>query len=291
MPTKRLTAKADIDHLKHQAKDLLRALRRGERAACQRVREFHPGHAAAGAPTGGAFTLGDAQLTIAREYGFASWPRLRAAVLGGEAAALDLPHHERIEDVAFRRAVDLIDEGDAAGLARHLEQHPGLAGARVRFEGGNYFREPALLEFVAENPIRHATLPATILDAVEVLLRAGPPAGAVEATLGLVASGRVARECGVQGALIARLVAAGAAPDAAMSTALGHGEFAAAEALIAAGAAVDLAVASALGRAGAARACLADAPPERRHRALALAAQHGHAEIVALLLAAGEAPS
>jgi hypothetical protein len=33
----------------------------------------------------------------------------------------------------------------------------------VVFEGGNYFRDPTLLEFVAENPVRHGTLPRTSL--------------------------------------------------------------------------------------------------------------------------------
>ena len=47
------------------------------------------------------------------------------------------------------------------GLRAHLKQHPKLVHQRVVFEGGNYFRNPTLLEFVAENPVRHGTLPPT----------------------------------------------------------------------------------------------------------------------------------
>jgi len=77
---------------------------------------------------------------------------------------LDLPHQQRIENATFRRAVELLDRGDVAGLRAHLNQHPNLVHQHVVFEGGNYFRDPTLLEFVAENPVRHGTLPANIVE-------------------------------------------------------------------------------------------------------------------------------
>jgi ankyrin repeat protein len=58
------------------------------------------------------------------------------------------------------------------------------------------------------------------------------------------------------------------------------------------GARVDhIAAAAGLGRLADAARLLADADGESRHRALALAAQHGHTEIVRLLLDAGEDPN
>jgi hypothetical protein len=205
------------------------------------------------------------------------------------APAQSLPHHERIEDVAFRRAVDLLDAGDAAGLREHLEQHPDLVRQRVVFEG-NYFRNPTLLEFVAENPIRRGTLPVNIVDVAKVILHAGAEPAAVEETLGLVCSGRVARECGVQARLIDLLCDRGADPNIAMHAALGHGEFDAVKTLIGCGARVDLPVAAGLGRTEDVVRLLAEAGAEDRHRALALAAQFGHVEIVRALLDAGEDP-
>lgn len=40
MPTKRLPARPNIEHLKHQAKDLLKDRNAGELHACQRIRDF-----------------------------------------------------------------------------------------------------------------------------------------------------------------------------------------------------------------------------------------------------------
>lgn len=198
----------------------------------------------------------------------------------------------RIADPAFRAAVALIDAGDAAGLAAHLAAHPGLAARRVAFEGRNYFANPGLIGFVAENPTRNGTLPANIAEIAALLLRAGArdDRPALDETVALVASGRVARECGVQVELIALLCRHGADPGGAMQPALAHGEFAAAEALLAAGAARTLPVAAALGEVERARALLSGADAAARHLALANAAQHGRAEVVALLLDAGEDP-
>ncbi|MGI8992631.1 MAG: ankyrin repeat domain-containing protein [Bryobacteraceae bacterium] len=201
--------------------------------------------------------------------------------------------HERIEDLAFRRAVDLLDEGNVAGLRAYLNEYPNLVDRHVLLEGGNYFRNPTLLEFVAENPVRHGTLPANIVQVAKVILDAGArrDPSALNETLGLVCSGRVPRECGVQIPLIDLLCDHGADPNRAMSAALVHAEFEAVNALVAHGAQVDLTVAAAMGFNEDARRLFADADSEDRHRALALASQFGHGEIVRLLLDAGEDPS
>ena len=211
-----------------------------------------------------------------------------------EAGRMDVrPYHEQIDDAPFREAVELLDAGDSEGLRAHLRQHPGLARRRVAFDGEPYFSNPTLLEFAAENPVRRGSLPPNIAEAAAVVLDAGggDDRSSVEKTLGLVASGRVARECGVQVPLIDLLCERGADPDRAIGAALAHGEFGAADALLRRGATVDLPVAAALGRVSDAVRSLPDANGEERQAALALAAQHGHAEIVRLLLDAGENPS
>jgi len=296
MPTKQLPSHPDLNQLKHQAKDLMKAREAAEPAALQRIREFHPRFSksrdAEIAST--KFLLADAQLTIAREYGFATWPRLKARITGGQLGSeLQRPHHERIEDPVFRRAVNLIDEGDAGGLRAHLRQHPQLVQQRVLFEGGNYFRNPGLLEFVAENPVRHGKLPANIVEVARAILEGGGKTekDIINSTLGLVCSGRVARECGVQIPLIDLLCDYGANAAGALLPALAHGEFTAVDALLSRGAALDLPAVAAMGRRAEARKLLPTSSPEQRHAALALAAQFGHAEILRLLLDAGEDPS
>jgi hypothetical protein len=71
MSARRLPVRPDLDQLKHQAKDLLRALRRGDPAAIAEFKQFHPGHRV---PEDAR--LADAQLALARSYEVPSWPRL-----------------------------------------------------------------------------------------------------------------------------------------------------------------------------------------------------------------------
>jgi hypothetical protein len=294
MPVRRLPSNPNLDHLKYQARDLLKGLRLRDLAVAQRIREFHPHFTGVtdDAIFSSAFSLGSAQLTIAREHGFPSWPRLKAHIQEPTLSnRLDLPHHERIEDALFRRAVNLLDAGDTAGLRALLKQHPDLTRRHVAFEGGNYFRNPTLLNFVAENPIRQAKLPGNIVAVTKVIIEAGVDQSALNETLGLVSSGRVPRECRVQIPLIDLLCGHGADPNPAIDAAVGHGEFEAVNALIGRGAEVTLPVAAALGRIDDAVRLLPGAESPERHRALAWASQFGHAEIVRLLLDAGEDPS
>lgn len=200
------------------------------------------------------------------------------------------PHHERIEDPNFRRAVDLLDSGDAAGLRDWLRENPDLSRRRISFEDGNYFRNPCLLEFIAENPVRRGVLPPNIVAIAEVIIDAGVDRSSLDEALMLVSTGRVPRECGVQLPLIELLCDCGANPAAALHAALLHRELDAAHVLIARGAKIDLPTASALGQLEDARRLLPDSTPESRHLALALAAQFGRADIVRLLLNSGVDP-
>ncbi len=168
MPVRRLPSNPNLDHLKYQAKDLLKGHAARNLEVAQRIREFHPHFKGARDAEifSAEFSLSSAQLAIACEHGFPSWARLKAHIEKPTLSTqLNLPHHERIEDALFRRAVNLLDAGDTAGLRAHLKLHPNLARQHVVFEGGNYFRNPTLLNFVAENPVRHGTLPDNIVAA------------------------------------------------------------------------------------------------------------------------------
>jgi hypothetical protein len=294
MPVRRLPSNPNLDHLKYQAKDLLKGRTAHSPGVAQRIREFHPrfGRATDAEIFDAQLSLSDAQLAIAREYGFPSWARLKAHIEKPALSdQLNLPHHERIEDATFRRAVELLDAGDVAGLRTHLNQHPNLVHQHVVFEGGNYFRNPTLLEFVAENPVRHGTLPANIVEVTKVILDAGPSQSAQNEALMLVSTGSVPRECRLQLPLIDLLCDYGADPNSAVQATALHAEIEAANALIGRGARIDLPVAAALGRIEDARRLLAGASSENRHLALTLAADFGHVEIVRLLLDAGEDPN
>src|SRR6516162_5247652 len=176
MPVRSLPSNPNLAQLKYQSRDLLKDHAERAQAAAQRFREFHPrfGGATDSEIFDAQLRLSDAQLAIAREYGFPSWARLKRHIERPTLSdRLDLPHQQRIEDAVFRQAVALLDAGDAVGLRAHLRMYPHLVHQRVAFEGGNYFKNPTLLEFVAENPVRHGTLPVNIVEIARVILDAG----------------------------------------------------------------------------------------------------------------------
>lgn len=74
MSDRHLPVRPNLDQLKHQAKDLLRAIRGNESAAIADLAAHHPS-----AIDPATAKLADAQLVLARSYGAPSWPRLAQA--------------------------------------------------------------------------------------------------------------------------------------------------------------------------------------------------------------------
>jgi len=72
-----LPERPDLDQLRRRAKELRDAARRGDAAAWERFARHHP------SARQDAVSLAAAQLVIARELGFSSWPRLKAAIDAG----------------------------------------------------------------------------------------------------------------------------------------------------------------------------------------------------------------
>lgn len=295
MPTKWLPESANLSHLKHQAKDLLRDFYAGHMAAAQRVREFHPRFfdVVDGEMSLKEFKLSDAQLSIAREYGYPSWPRLKAVVEKKEYEVLRLSYADRLPDGPFKQALTYVDAGEVQALKQHLAQHPNLVHEEASFEGGNYFSSPTLLEFLPQNPKRQDSLPRNAITIAETLLEAGARDNrdALNETLMLAASGKLCRESGLQAPLLRLLCNHGAAPAVGMQSALAHGELEAVRTLIDCGAPLDLPVAATLGERAAVDRLLATASSDQRQLALALAANTKHAGIVSDLISAGADPN
>ena len=114
-----LPASPSLEHLRKAAKDLLRAHRAGDEAARSRVAAHHPRPAE-------PLKLSGAQLVIAREHGFPSWPRLRAYVDRLAAHGPDLQHayHEELDyydDRAYGLLASAQDgtDGALAAFGRH----------------------------------------------------------------------------------------------------------------------------------------------------------------------------
>lgn len=145
MPSKSLPSSPSLDHLKYQAKDLLKARQAQDPAAFQRLREFHPKFARLSADELKVATLSlqDAQLVVAREYGFESWPRLKQHVQSWprhDATAATPSHPGAIEsrDALAARFLEFacpdhhVRGGPAHAMARDaaarlLRRHPEIA--------------------------------------------------------------------------------------------------------------------------------------------------------------------
>ena len=106
---KSLPARPNLDQLRTQAKDLLKQYRAGEPAAVDRVHEFRSGMRAE------ALRLHEAQLVIAREYGFASWPKLKEHV---ESTLREAAGH------ALELFKQAYKDDDAPRFRQLLEQFP-----------------------------------------------------------------------------------------------------------------------------------------------------------------------
>jgi ketosteroid isomerase-like protein len=166
VPTRGLPGNANLEQLRNGAKAFQRAVRAGDSGAAEIVNEFHPRLASAvpGSAQLEAFTRADAQLVVARQFGFASWPKLKAHLdlvaryarspheepiggpLGDEQAIVDeflrlacLTYGDDDRD-RLRRAEALLTEHEWLGRATiHTIAATGnVDAARVRLE-----REPA----------------------------------------------------------------------------------------------------------------------------------------------------
>ncbi|SEM12278.1 Ankyrin repeat-containing protein [Chitinophaga rupis] len=189
----------------------------------------------------------------------------------------------------FREAIAAIDAGDTTALEQLLAQHPEIVSERLEVPAEGYFKQPYLLWFIADNPIRTGTLPNNITDIAAAIIRAiqrhAPDTlqRQLNYTLSLVATGNTVRECGVQLPLMDLLLNAGAVANGALS-ALAHGNVSAAKHLLEHGEALTLPVAACLGIAGSVERLGPDASKEIREVALAAAAYYGQTNIISLLL-------
>ncbi|WP_250556884.1 ankyrin repeat domain-containing protein [Pseudonocardia lacus] len=130
MPTLHFPEDPSLDHLRGQARRLLRGLREGDERAAALFAEHHPRPPAAP-------KLADAQLALARAYGFTSWPDLRHhldAVLARtrsphKVAPADDPVDELLRLGCLRYGGDsLLDQARAGAL---LAADPALGGASI----------------------------------------------------------------------------------------------------------------------------------------------------------------
>lgn len=283
------------DHVRESA-SLFEAWRSGDDAAAWRFRWQHPEFR--GRPVAEVRTadlqLADAQLVIAREQEFESWDRLAGFVerLGRDA------------DVRrFEAAADAIVTGDLETLCSRLREEPELIRARSTRRHG-----ATLLHYIAANGVEQVRqkTPPNAVEVADMLLAAGAEVDALAeaygtrcTTMSLLVSSAHPAGAGLQTSLAERLADAGATLAATgpesqspILTALAFGYLDTAQALARRVPPTDdLAIAAGLGQLREAARLISTPDSRLRQIALALAAQHGHRDVVILMLAAGEDPN
>ena len=77
-----------------------------------------------------------------------------------------------ISHPVFREAVEAIDAGNVSVLKKLLEVHPELVMKPLDLPEEGYFKNPYLLWFIADNPIRHEKLPPNISEIAKLIISA-----------------------------------------------------------------------------------------------------------------------
>jgi peptide-methionine (S)-S-oxide reductase len=199
-------------------------------------------------------------------------------------------------DPLFKEAVDAVDTGNLARLKELTAEHPRLLREKLLTGDEGYFKDPYLLYFVADNPIRVDKLAPNIVDITRFLIgelkrhAIDSLPQQLEYTLGLVATGRIPRECGVQIELIDLLIDAGVKPGGVLGV-LAHHNIDAAAHLIAKGGTLNLAAAVGLERMADIERLGSQASPAEKLDALTVAAFYGRPDMVSLLLGMGADPN
>jgi len=187
--SRELPEKPNLEHLKKQAKDLLREAQQGDAAAIERFRSL------ASFSTPASLQLADAQHAVARDYGFASWPKLKEHV---ESRSRSLEPAKML--------LAAVCASDADRTARVIESHPELK-SQINEPLANY----------GDMQVLFAAVQRTDRKTIDVLLAAGTD---IRARSRSWAGGMgVLDECAPD--LAAFLIERGAVPDAHAAARLG----------------------------------------------------------------------
>ena len=180
MPTHSEVVHLNLEYYRKQAKLLLKAGRSGDANAIERLNRYLPKPSSVFIPA-----LHDAQLTIAREQGFSSWPSFKAFILASnlnfqetvaafiDAATSDLRRaeqilaaHPRIGEAGFYMALVL---GDHQQVDRVLTETPSLTNAK---SGPQHWEPLVYVCFSRYGNARSSRAPQ-IVETARVLLRHG----------------------------------------------------------------------------------------------------------------------
>lgn len=116
----------NLEQQKKRARELLNAARDGDAAAIERIRAHHPRYS-----PHRTVSLHDAQLVIAREHGFPSWPRLKAHIEGAHAPRTTHPieRDPRYYEDRARGLLAVLVDGAPPTIEQVRTWHPSYSDA------------------------------------------------------------------------------------------------------------------------------------------------------------------
>lgn len=286
-----LPPRPNLEQYKKLAKDLHRARTSGDPDATAAWlkrwpepwvlaawRRFESKNKNAGSPS-----LADAQLFLARLYGFANWPRF--------ASHLRALAQENSTGARFEAAADAIVAGGKDALAAMLRSTPSLVHERSERD-----HRSTLLHYVSANGIEdfRQKTPPNIVEIARLLLDAGCDVnaesrayGGHSTVLALTATSYHPEKAGVQLALLDLLLSRGArldGPESIVNACLQNGRGEAALFLADRGAPLDLEGAAGAGRADLVPALFDPATERQRERAFGWACEFGRLGVVEFFL-------
>lgn len=153
-----LPAVPNLEQQKKQARELLNAARTAAPDALERFRAHHPRFESISAAIPESVSLHDAQLVIAREYGFPSWPKLKTHIEGAVAARRTHPIEVDVQfyDDRARGLLSVLADGARATLDQVRAWHPGFTEAsddtiRAAATSGSFTLDDARLVYAREH--------------------------------------------------------------------------------------------------------------------------------------------
>ncbi|MEO9483621.1 MAG: hypothetical protein ABJG47_09260 [Ekhidna sp.] len=180
--------------LKELAENLFASFSKGENGASIEISNYHPQYAGGKAEhiLKQALTFEDAQLTIARAYGFDQWESISG-----------------ILDQQFEAAVDALIEGKADELMELVAQRPELINQRSAFG-----HRATLLHYAGSNGVElwRQKVPENLPEIIKLLLKNGADKNATAhfyggeyTTLALASSSAHPRDAGIYKELLETL--------------------------------------------------------------------------------------
>lgn len=127
MSIRKLPPNASLENLKKQAKSLLKVAKAKDSAALSRIQPYFSSPSSIG--------LQDAQLVIARDYGFSSWRKMLQHIESG--TPLDQPSSDQLANEFLRLVVLVYSETENADPERFLEaagllqKHPPIGNENI----------------------------------------------------------------------------------------------------------------------------------------------------------------